>query len=38
MNKKLNVLMQMDPLEVLDLKGDTSYAIGLEAQKRNYNL
>ena len=28
----------MDPLEKLDLSGDSTFAIGLEAQKRKYNL
>ena len=28
----------MDPLEKLDLKGDTSFALALEAQKRNHHI
>ena len=36
--KKLKVAMQMDPLEKLNLKGDSTFVIGLEAQKRNHVL
>ena len=28
----------MDPLENLDLKGDTTFALALEAQKRNHHI
>ena len=38
MKKKLKIAIQMDPLEKLDLSGDSTFAIGLEAQKRKYNL
>ena len=34
--KKLKIAFLMDPLENLDLKGDTSFALALEAQKRNH--
>ena len=29
----LNVAIQMDPVDKLDIRGDTSFAIGLEAQQ-----
>ncbi len=38
MKKKLNIAIQMDPLEKLNLRGDTTFALGLEAQERNFNL
>jgi glutathione synthase len=38
MKKKLKIAFLMDPLENLDLKGDTSFALALEAQKRNYEI
>ena len=38
MKKRLKIALQMDPLEKLDLKGDSTFAIGLEAQKRKYDL
>ena len=38
MTKKLNVAVQMDPLEDLTLAGDSTFVIALEAQKRNFNL
>ena len=38
MKKKLNVAIQMDPLESLNLKGDTTFALAIEAQNRKYNL
>ena len=36
--KKLNVAIQMDPLEKLDLTGDSTFVSGLEAQKRKHIL
>ena len=36
MNKCLNIAFLMDPLETLDLKGDTTYALALEAQRRDH--
>ncbi|MDG1466411.1 MAG: glutathione synthase, partial [Alphaproteobacteria bacterium] len=38
MNIKLKVAFLMDPLEKLDLKGDTSFALALEAQKRGHKI
>ena len=38
MKKNLKIAFLMDPLEKLDLKGDTSFALALEAQKRNYEI
>lgn len=34
----LNVALQMDPLEGIDTQGDSSFVLGLEAQKRGYTL
>jgi len=34
----LRVALQMDPIETIDLKGDSSFVLGLEAQKRGYQL
>ena len=34
----LNVALQMDPLGGIDIRGDTTFALGLEAQKRGYEL
>ncbi len=34
----LNVAVQMDPLEDLNLTGDSTFVIALEAQKRNFGL
>ena len=34
----LRVAMQMDPVESIDIRGDTSFALGLEAQKRGHEL
>ena len=31
MTQKLKIALQMDPLEKLDLKGDTTFILGLEA-------
>ena len=36
MSNKLKVAFLMDPLENLDLKGDTSFALALEAQNRGH--
>ena len=38
MSRKLNIAFLMDPLEALDLKGDTTFALALEAQKRKHNI
>ena len=34
----LHVAIQMDPIEKLDITGDTSFALGLEAQARGHHL
>ena len=34
----LHVAIQMDPIEKLDIIGDTSFALGLEAQTRGHHL
>ena len=34
----LHVAIQMDPIEKLDIIGDTSFALGLEAQERGHHL
>ena len=34
----LSVAIQMDPVESIDIRGDSSFALGLEAQKRGYDL
>ena len=34
----LRVAIQMDPVESIDIRGDTSFALGLEAQKRGHEL
>lgn len=34
----LNVALQMDPLEDIDINGDSTFAMGLEAQKRGHKL
>ena len=34
----LHVAIQMDPVNTLDIKGDTSFALGLEAQARGHHL
>jgi len=34
----LIVALQMDPLAAVDINGDSSFALGLEAQKRGYKL
>ncbi len=34
----LNVAIQMDPIGGIDIRGDTTFALGLEAQKRGHAL
>ena len=34
----LNVAIQMDPVETLNITGDTTFALGLEAQARGHHL
>ncbi len=34
----LRVAIQMDPVESIDIRGDTSFALGLEAQNRKHEL
>ena len=38
MRQKLKIALQMDPLENLDLRGDTTFIIGLEAIKRGFEV
>ena len=38
MSRKLNIAFLMDPLETLDLRGDTTFALALEAQKREHRI
>ena len=38
MRHKLKIALQMDPLEKLDLKGDSTFMLGLEAIKRGFEL
>ena len=38
MRQKLKIALQMDPLEKLDLKGDTTFILGLEAIKRGFKV
>ena len=38
MIQKLKIALQMDPLERLDLKGDTTFILGLEAIKRGFEV
>ena len=38
MKPKLKIALQMDPLEKLDLKGDTTFILGLEAIKRGFEF
>ena len=38
MKQNLKIAFLMDPLEDLDLKGDTSFALALEAQKRKHEI
>ena len=34
----LSIAIQMDPVETLQIAGDTTFALGLEAQKRDHSL
>ena len=34
----LSIAIQMDAVESIQISGDTTFALGLEAQKRGYNL
>ncbi len=34
----LKVAIQMDPIESIDIGGDSTFALGLEAQKRGFEL
>ncbi|MGO1119581.1 glutathione synthase [Rhodovibrionaceae bacterium A322] len=36
--KNLSVALQMDPVESIDINGDSSFVMGLEAQKRGHQL
>ena len=38
MNRNLNIAFLMDPLESLDLDGDTTFALALEAQRRKHKI
>ena len=38
MSCKLNIAFLMDPLETLDLDGDTTFALALEAQRRKHKI
>ena len=38
MRQKLKIALQMDPLEKLDLKGDSTFILGLEAINRGFEL
>ncbi len=38
MKKKLKIALQMDPLEKLDLRGDSTFILGLEAIKRGFDV
>ena len=38
MSRNLNIAFLMDPLETLDLKGDTTFALALEAQRRKHKI
>ena len=38
MRQKLKIALQMDPLEKLDLRGDSTFILGLEAIKRGFEL
>ena len=35
---RLSVAIQMDPIESIQIDGDTTFALGLEAQKRGHSL
>ena len=34
----LTVAIQMDPIERIDIRGDSTFALALEAQKRGHEL
>ena len=38
MKRNLKIAFLMDPLESLDLNGDTTFALALEAQRRKHNI
>ena len=38
MRQNLKIALQMDPLEGLDLKGDTTFILGFEAIRRGFNI
>ena len=38
MSDNLNIAFLMDPLETLDLNGDTTFALALEAQRRKHKI
>ena len=38
MTQRLKIALQMDPLEKLDLKGDTTFILGLEAINRGFEV
>ena len=38
MKRNLKIAFLMDPLEDLDLKGDTTFALALEAQRRGHKI
>ncbi len=35
---RLNVAVQMDPIERINIRGDSTFALLLEAQARSYSL
>ncbi|NBQ46748.1 MAG: glutathione synthase, partial [Proteobacteria bacterium] len=38
MKKHFKIAIQMDPLESINIKSDSTYILALEAQKRGYRL
>ena len=38
MKKHFKIAIQMDPLESINIKSDSTYILALEAQKRGYSL
>lgn len=34
----LEVALQMDPIEAVDIEGDSTFALGLEAERRGHSL
>ena len=38
MKKHFKIAIQMDPLESINIKSDSTYILALEAQKRGYQL